>query len=81
MAGQGKLTERERTVLALVAAGLTNKEIAGQLNAAIRTVEQHLTHIYAKLRVTSRTEAVIYVLTSQPAYNVDDEEINRGNPQ
>jgi RNA polymerase sigma factor (sigma-70 family) len=56
------LTEREREVLNLVVEGRTNKEIASGLNITERTVEQHLTHIYRKLGVSSRSEALIYVL-------------------
>jgi NarL family two-component system response regulator LiaR len=57
------LTEREREVLRMTAAGLHNKEIADRLSLSIRTVEGHLSHILAKLGVSSRTEAVIYGLT------------------
>ena len=53
------LTGRELEVLALVAAGLTNRDIARQLHISVRTVEAHLTHIYNKLGVCSRTEAVV----------------------
>lgn len=53
-----RLTRREATVLEYVARGLSNKEIACQLTRDIRTVEKHLAHIFAKLEVHSRTEAV-----------------------
>jgi RNA polymerase sigma factor (sigma-70 family) len=56
------LTTREREVLNLVTEGRTNKEIASMLNVTERTVEQHLTHIYRKLGVSSRSGALIYVL-------------------
>lgn len=56
------LTSREREVLNLVVEGRTNKEIARSLHVTERTVEQHLTHIYRKLGVSSRSEALIYVL-------------------
>jgi two-component system, NarL family, response regulator LiaR len=56
---QSPLTAREAEVLTLVAEGLTNDQIARQLNLSRRTVEAHLTHIFAKLSVFSRTEAVL----------------------
>jgi DNA-binding NarL/FixJ family response regulator len=53
------LTNRELEVLTLVASGHTNRDIAQQLCISVRTVEAHLTHIYNKLGVCSRTEAVV----------------------
>jgi DNA-binding CsgD family transcriptional regulator len=50
------LTSAESRVAALVAEGRTNKEVAATLFLAERTVASHLTHIYAKLGVRSRTE-------------------------
>jgi len=50
------LTPAERRVAALVAEGRTNREVAAALVLGERTVETHLTHIYAKLGVRSRTE-------------------------
>jgi DNA-binding NarL/FixJ family response regulator len=52
------LTEREREVLQLVAEGLANKQIALSLDISEHTVKFHLSSLYAKLGVTSRTEAV-----------------------
>lgn len=54
-----KITERELEVLSLVAEGLTNDQIAQRLYLSKRTVEAHLTHIYNKLNVCSRTEAAL----------------------
>jgi pimeloyl-ACP methyl ester carboxylesterase/DNA-binding CsgD family transcriptional regulator len=48
------LSARELEVLELVAAGLTNEAIAGRLSLSVRTVERHLTNIYAKLRVSGK---------------------------
>jgi len=56
------LTEREIGILRLAAQGLTNKAIGRQLNISERTVQGHLAHIYGKLSVTSRTEAVTEAL-------------------
>jgi pimeloyl-ACP methyl ester carboxylesterase/DNA-binding CsgD family transcriptional regulator len=49
-----ELSNRERDVLALVAQGLDNQEIAARLYLSIRTVERHLSNIYAKLRVSGK---------------------------
>jgi DNA-binding CsgD family transcriptional regulator len=48
------LTERERAVATLVAAGHTNREVADALYLSARTVEAHLTRVYAKLGLSSR---------------------------
>jgi DNA-binding CsgD family transcriptional regulator len=50
------LTAAERRVAALVAQGRTNREVAAALFLGERTVASHLTHIYAKLGIRSRTE-------------------------
>ena len=51
------LTSRERQVLALVAAGATNREIGAQLYMAEKTASVHVSRILSKLNVRSRTEA------------------------
>jgi len=56
---QPALTSRELEVLCLVAQGLSNHQIARQLSLSVRTIEAHLTHIYNKLDVSSRTEAAL----------------------
>jgi DNA-binding CsgD family transcriptional regulator len=53
-----KLSRREREVLALLALGHTNREIAGQVELSVRTVEWHRARIQAKLRVTGRAALV-----------------------
>jgi DNA-binding CsgD family transcriptional regulator len=53
---QDGLTPAERRVAALVAEGRTNREVAAALFLGERTVSSHLTHIYAKLGIRSRTE-------------------------
>jgi len=58
------LTDRELEVLRLAACGLGNAEISDRLSLSIRTVQVHLTHVFAKLGVGSRTEAVIAGLKS-----------------
>jgi len=57
-----QLTEREIEVLQLAGKGITNREIADQLSISHRTVQAHLSHIFSKLGVGSRTEAVVYAL-------------------
>jgi DNA-binding CsgD family transcriptional regulator len=56
----GGLTAREVEVLICLAAGRTNREIAAALVISEKTVGRHLTHIFTKLRVTSRTAAAAY---------------------
>jgi len=52
------LTERELEVLQLIAAGASNEEIAEQLVISIGTVKRHVSNIFGKLTVSSRTQAV-----------------------
>ncbi len=56
------LTEREIEVLKLASRGLNNQEIANDLFLSLRTVQAHLGHIFNKLKVSSRTEAVVRAL-------------------
>ena len=56
------LTEREIEVLKLATRGLSNQEIADELYLSLRTVQTHLSHIFNKLQVSSRTEAVVRAL-------------------
>jgi DNA-binding NarL/FixJ family response regulator len=52
------LSPREHEVLALLAKGLLYKEIAQQIGISVNTVRQHIHHIYKKLHVQNRTEAI-----------------------
>ena len=64
-ASQGKsepLSERESEVLQLLARGHTNKDISQELILSVRTVEAHLRNIFAKLGVSSRTEAALWAV-------------------
>lgn len=62
LAPAARLTRREHQVLALIAAGRTNREIAETLYVSHRTATTHVTNILAKLGVTSRTEATALAL-------------------
>ena len=53
-----QLTPREMATLRLMADGKANKEIAGDLAISERTVKTHLGHLFEKLGVASRTEAI-----------------------
>jgi HD-GYP domain-containing protein (c-di-GMP phosphodiesterase class II) len=58
--GPAGLTVREVEVLALLARGLANKEIARRLNLSPKTVSNHLEHVYTKVGVQSRAAATLY---------------------
>ena len=59
------LTEREREILAHAASGRGNKDIADQLCVSADTVKTHLHHIYRKLGVAGRVEAILTYLNSK----------------
>lgn len=68
--GSGVLTRREREVLALLAAGCSNAEIAERLYISPRTAERHVANILSKLRLRSRAAAAAYAareLSGAPA--------------
>ena len=54
-----ELTARERDILGLIAQGQTNAKIAAQLFVSPHTVRNHITHIFAKLQVADRAEAIV----------------------
>ncbi|MGA4644264.1 response regulator [Limisphaera sp. 4302-co] len=60
-----RLSAREEEILLLLSRGFTNKEIADQLGVSIETVRSHLKHIYEKLHVRSRAEAVARYMTAR----------------
>jgi DNA-binding NarL/FixJ family response regulator len=57
-----KLTDREEETLSMLAEGYANKEIADKMAVSLSTVRTHLRHIYDKLHVRSRTEAILKFL-------------------
>ncbi|MCJ7522029.1 MAG: response regulator transcription factor [Dehalococcoidia bacterium] len=56
---KGNLSDREIEVLRLAATGMSNKEIAEQLFVTVRTIKAHISNIFIKMHVASRTEAII----------------------
>lgn len=73
------VTRREREVLRIAAKGLKNKEIADYLHVSIRTVEAHLSSIFHKLGVGSRTEAILHALRDG-LLTIEDLRQNNENP-
>ena len=59
------LTPRERTVLALLAEGLSNKAVAKRLDVGEKTVKTHVSSVLAKLGVKDRTQAALYARSRQ----------------
>ncbi|NMC19477.1 MAG: response regulator transcription factor [Thermogutta sp.] len=59
------LTHRESEVLKQLALGLTNKEIAAQLNISYETVKEHVQHILRKIGVADRTQAAVWAVRSK----------------
>ena len=56
------LSRRESEVLRLIAAGRTNREIAEALFLSVRTVERHITNVYAKIGARGRADATAFAL-------------------
>ena len=73
------LTEREEQILKLIADGLTNREISGNLSISESTVENHIHHIYAKLGISNRAQAVGCAFKLGIVL-LNDTLGNRGNP-
>jgi DNA-binding NarL/FixJ family response regulator len=60
----GELSEREKEVLRRVAEGLTNRDIAAQMNLSENTIKYHLKNILQKLHLRNRAQAVAYAMNS-----------------
>ena len=60
--GINALTAREKEVLSLIATGKTNRSIARKLFISEKTVKNHITSIFRKIKVTDRTQAAIYAI-------------------
>ena len=59
---QELLSERETEILKLLATGMSNKQIAGRLYLSLRTVKAHISNIFNKMDVASRSEALVQAL-------------------
>jgi DNA-binding CsgD family transcriptional regulator len=66
-----ELTSREREIASLVASGLSNREIGDRLFISRRTVDAHVNHIYAKLRISSRVQLTIWERDRGPGSGSD----------
>ncbi|MDQ4038780.1 MAG: LuxR C-terminal-related transcriptional regulator [Actinomycetota bacterium] len=64
LAAQTALTPREREIVALVAEGMSNRQVAEQLFVSERTVETHVSHVLAKLGANTRTDIATWALSS-----------------
>lgn len=73
------LTSRENEVLSLIADGLTNREISCNLFISESTVENHIHHIYTKLGIAHRAQAVAYAFQLR-IFLLNEMLENRGNP-
>lgn len=62
------LTAREREILARVAEGMLNKEIASCLNISEQTVKNHLSSIFRKIDVLDRTQAAVFAIFAMREY-------------
>jgi DNA-binding CsgD family transcriptional regulator len=67
MNAQEQFSERERSVIDLLLQGKSNKQIAYSLRVSNRTIEFHLSNIYSKLGVSSRSEAILIIIKNYPA--------------
>jgi DNA-binding NarL/FixJ family response regulator len=63
-----RLSVREEQILVLLSQGYSNKLIAGKLEISIDTVCSHLKHVFDKLHVSSRTEAVVRYMASKTSH-------------
>lgn len=82
MTNNGQFSPRELDGIRLLMQGKSNKEIAQALGIANRTVEAHLSSIYSKINVSSRTEAVIRLSEIYSRESAkSDSSLLKGNPQ
>ena len=83
MADNTELTARETEILALIAEGKSNKEIAADLIISVNTVKVHVSNIFQKIEVSSRTEATLFAIengiVSAPGQGAVPENISDAN--
>lgn len=59
---QNELSTRETEIIRLIARGMSNKEISGELHLSEKTVKNHISRIFAKLKITARTQAAVHAI-------------------
>jgi DNA-binding NarL/FixJ family response regulator len=64
-AGRHKITERERAIIAMIAQGLCNKEVAHRLGISTQTVKNHVSRLLEKLSLADRTQLAVYAAGRQ----------------
>jgi len=74
------LTAQELAVARLVAGGLSNRQVAAELFVSVKTVQFHLTHIYSKLRLSSRTELAAFLRDDVPHAGAATAASHHGDP-
>ena len=67
--GERLLTDREEQIVALVAEGLTNRDIAEHLGLSEHTIKNYLFRIFDKLGVSTRVELILYAVSHRGARN------------
>jgi DNA-binding NarL/FixJ family response regulator len=60
--GQNELSDRETEIIRLIARGRSNKEISAELRISEKTVKNHVSRIFAKLKVNARTQAAVHAI-------------------
>jgi DNA-binding NarL/FixJ family response regulator len=73
------LTAREQQILDLIAEGMTNRQISSNLSISEATVENHIHHIFVKLGISNRAQAVVHAFQLRIGLPSDIFE-NEGNP-
>ena len=83
MADNTTLTSREKEILALIAEGKSNKDIAAELFISVNTVKVHVSNIFQKIDVSSRTEATLYAIENgvvqSPATSIQLQDVSALN--